>query len=171
MEKVVWNRHFSVLDRKLYLLGKCICPVFKCLVVFLCLFLNRILKNHYWSQVLIRETQQLWFERFLTTIFFKLSIYFKLCYGLVNYFNGGQSRSYKDQRLETHSYHQICGIAVLVSGGHIYVVRCSNYVHLSNHIEWHLCNFSLWFFHVFLHMKQILWYFAAVVLINAVKAG
>jgi len=24
----------------------------------------------------------------------------------MNYFNGGQSRSYKDQRLETHSYHQ-----------------------------------------------------------------
>ena len=44
------------------------------------------------------------------------------------------------------------------------------YVHLSNHIEWHLHNFSLWFFHVFLHMKQILWYFSAVNLTNSVKA-
>lgn len=122
-------------------LGKVSAQCFKCLV-FLSLFLNRILTNRYWSQVLIRETQQLWFESFLTTIFFKLSMYFKLCYGLVYYFNGGQSRSYKDQRLETHSYHQICGIAVLVSGGHVHVVRCSDYVHLSNHIEWNLCNFS-----------------------------
>lgn len=112
------------------------------IALFFFLFLNRILTNRYWSQVLIRETQQLWFESFLTTIFFKLSMYFKLCYGLVYYFNGGQSRSYKDQRLETHSYHQICGIAVLVSGGHVHVVRCSDYVHLSNHIEWNLCNFS-----------------------------
>lgn len=122
-------------------LGKVSAQCFNCLV-FLSLFLNRILTNRYWSQVLIRETQQLWFESFLTTIFFKLSMYFKLCYGLVYYFNGGQSRSYKDQRLETHSYHQICGIAVLVSGGHVHVVRCSDYVHLSNHIEWNLCNFS-----------------------------
>lgn len=63
-------------------------------------------------------------------------------YGRVNDFNGGQSRSYKDQRLETQSYHQICGSALLVSGGRIYWVRCSDYLHLSHRIEGHLSNSS-----------------------------
>ena len=52
-------------------------------------------------------------------------------------------------------------------------MRCSDYFHLSNHTEWHISNFP----HSFVILPCVsthetdLVIFAAVILINAVKAG